>query len=60
MFYLFKKVYFLKYFSFAKIVLHIILFNGFDGDLFTCKLVNTESDFTEGAFSNQFYEFVEV
>lgn len=60
MFYLFKKVHFLKNFSFAKIVLHVIFFNCFYSHLFTGKFVYTKSYFSEGTFTNQFYEFVEV
>jgi hypothetical protein len=52
MLYFFQEINFLENFSFAKIILHVIFFNGFDSYLLTSKFMNTKRNFTESSFSN--------
>ena len=60
MLYLFEQVNFLEYLPFAKIVLHVVLLYRFNCYLLTCQLVDPESNFAKGSFSNELDEFVEV
>ena len=60
MLYFLEKVYFLEYFSFAKIILHVIFFNCFDSDLFTGEFVHTKGYFTKSTFTYQFDEPIEI
>lgn len=57
---LLEQVYLLEDLSLAEVVLHVVLFDGFDCNLLACEFVDAESDFAEGTFSNQFHKFVEV
>ena len=58
--YLFEQIHLLEDLSLAKVVLHVILLDRLDGNLFTCQLVNTKRYFTEGTLSNKFDKFVEI
>lgn len=57
---LFQQVDLLEHLSFTEIVLHIVLLNCLDSDLFTGQFMDTQSDFSEGSFANKFDEFVKV
>jgi len=60
MFYLFKKINLLENFPFAKIILHIILFNCFDSHLLARKFMNTKSNFSKSTFSNKLDKLIKV
>ena len=46
--------------SLREIVLHVVLFDGFDSNLLSCKLVDSKCHFSEGTFTDHFDEFVEI
>lgn len=50
----------MEYLSLREVILHIVLLDCLDSDLFTSQFMNTQRDFSEGTFSNQFYKFVEI
>ena len=60
MLYFFEEINFLENFSFTKIILHVIFFNGFDSHLLASKFMNTKRNFTESSLSNKFDEFVKI
>ena len=60
MFNLFQKVNLLKHFPLRKIVLHVVLFDGFDSHLFASKLVNPQSNFAESPLADHLYELVKI
>ena len=57
---LLQQVDFLEDLALTELVLHILLFDGLDRDTLTSELVHAEGDFSEGALSDQFDEFVEL
>ena len=60
MLYFFEEINFLENFSFTKIILHVIFFNCFDGNLLARKFMNTKRNFTKCSLSNKFNEFVKI
>lgn len=55
-----KNVNFLENFSAAILILNICLVNRLDRHLFTSQFVHTESNLSESALTQQFYELVKV
>lgn len=57
---LLKQVDLLEHLSLAEIILHIVLFDCFDGHLLTSQLMDAQGYLTERSFTDQLHEFVEV
>jgi len=49
---LFEQIDFLEDLSFAKIILHIVLLDRFNSNLFTCKFMDTKCDLAKCSFSD--------
>jgi len=60
MFDFFQQVNFLEDLSFAEVVLHVLLFDGLDGNVFASELVHTECHLAERTFANELNELVEL
>jgi hypothetical protein len=57
---LLQQVNFLENFAFAKVILHIIFLDRFNGYLLASELVNSQGDFTESALADELHKLVEV
>lgn len=49
---LFQEIDLLKDFALGEIIFHVALFNGFDGDILSCELVDSERHFPKSALSD--------
>ena len=57
---LLEQVDLLEHFAFAEFVLHVVFLDRLDGHLLPSQLVHSESYLSEGSFSDQLHELVEV
>lgn len=57
---LLEKVNLLEDLPLAEVVLHVVLFNCFDGYLLSSQFVNAQGDLSESSFADELHELVEV
>ena len=57
---LLQQVDFLEYFSFAEVILHVLLFNRLDRDILARQLVHAQSHLAKSTLADQLNELVEL
>ena len=60
MLYLLQEIHLLEYFSLAEVILHVVLFNGFDGHLLSSEFVDTQCYLSKGALTDEFDKLIEI
>ena len=60
MLYFLEQINFLEDFTFTEVVLHVVLFYGFDGHLFASEFVHSESDLSKCSFADKLDKLIEI